>query len=99
MDPDYFKAYETFVLYYNDTSGWGLTGVCKDLYLCYTDDTTRVKLPNHFVGNRDVEAVYKVAQNRTKTTKREVQVGGVSQAVQGAYGSYDIQGRFRHGSP
>ena len=70
MDPDYFMASKTFVLYYNITNAWVFACYHESLYVCYTKDMVPLQLPSHFVRDRDVVVVSIVAQNTAKYTKR-----------------------------
>ena len=58
MYPDYFKPYETFVLYASKTTGWGFTGDREGLYVCCTKDMAPVEPSSHFVRDHDVVAVF-----------------------------------------
>ena len=42
MDPEYFKGYQTSVLYANDTSAWIFAVGSEGSYVCYTRDMSPV---------------------------------------------------------
>ena len=72
MNPDYFREFETFVLYSDNDHGWMFARNSDGLYSCWTTDMSPVVLPDHFRMNQKQVLVTTLEQNMAKYTKREV---------------------------
>ena len=61
MDPDYFKEYQTFVLYASDITGWIFSEDREGLYVCSTMDMSPIELPIHFMRVHNVMSLSTVS--------------------------------------